>query len=473
MGTKEINEEERKILAEWYSDKSTLEDPKVRSSIPKNENGYIDDLNHPEIQKMLIFLNIKNPFNFIKWVNENQKDDNYRKKQEEDKQKILLYQTYEDIMETLDYWLDIKLEYKSLIALWTIGTYLHKCFPSYPYLFINAMKGSGKTRLLRIIKEMAYKGELIMSLTDAVLFRSDNNNTMCIDEFEGLGIKEKATLRELLNACYKKGTKVKRLRKSKSVEGEKQVLEEFELYRPLAIANISGMEEVLGDRCINVFLEKSIKFGKTALLENFDDFELLRSIKDNLNEKCVGWCSVGLSQNIYKDWNVHVKDIHYSTYTTNIHNPTHIHTDIHKAKFFNKILESKIVGRSLELFFPLFSIAFLIDEKIFLELLDFAIKTSKEKSKDEVAESKDVMLYQFISENHDIFCWYRIKDLTLMFKEFINADFREVERITTEWMGYALKRLSLITEKKRDRDGMKVMLDINKARNKTKMFRGE
>jgi hypothetical protein len=477
MENLEINEEERQVIAEWLSDKSTLDDSKVKASIPKNENGYIDNLNHPEVQKMLVFLNIKNPFNYIKWINENQMDDYYKQKQDDDKQKILLGQTYEDIIETLDYWLDIKPEYKSLIALWTIGTYLHKCFPSYPYLFINAMRGSGKTRLLRLIKEMAFKGELIMSLTEAVLFRSDNNQTMCIDEFEGLGIKEKATLRELLNSCYKKGTTVKRLRKSKTVEGEKQVLEEFELYRPLVMANISGMEEVLGDRCVNIFLEKSVDPSKTLLFENLSEFSLIRSIKTNFNEKCVSWCSVGLSQNIYKDWNLYVKsrsgNIHYPTHIHNLHNPTYLYTDLKQASFFNKIIETEIVGRSLELFFPIFCIAYLIDEKIFNEVLEFATKITKEKRKDEVAESKDVMLYQFISENHDVFYWYRIKDLTLQFKEFINADFREVEDINTEWMGHALKRLSLVTEKKRDREGMKVMLDIDKARNKSKMFRKE
>jgi len=37
------------------------------------------------------------------------------------------------------------------------------------------------------------------------------------------------------------------------------VIEEFAVYCPIAMANIRGMENVLGDRCISLILEKSSK----------------------------------------------------------------------------------------------------------------------------------------------------------------------------------------------------------------------
>src|SRR3989344_7161905 len=58
---------------------------------------------------------------------------------------------YQKIIDVLKYYSDLDDDYYSLISLWTMGTYLHKQFSSYSYLFFNAMKGSGKSRLLKMI----------------------------------------------------------------------------------------------------------------------------------------------------------------------------------------------------------------------------------------------------------------------------------------------------------------------------------
>ena len=54
-----------------------------------------------------------------------------------------LNQVYYNLVDILKEWLDLKLEYYPIIALWIIGTYCHKDFYTYPYLFLNATKGSG------------------------------------------------------------------------------------------------------------------------------------------------------------------------------------------------------------------------------------------------------------------------------------------------------------------------------------------
>jgi hypothetical protein len=117
---------------------------------------------------------------------------------------------YLNIIDMLKKYLDLKKEYYPLIAIWIIGTYFHREFYTYPYLFFNAMKGSGKTRLLKLIKVLSKDGDLIASLTEAVLFRT--KGTLCIDEFEKITRSGSENLRELLNSAYKKGTKVKRLK---------------------------------------------------------------------------------------------------------------------------------------------------------------------------------------------------------------------------------------------------------------------
>jgi len=69
------------------------------------------------------------------------------------------------------------------------------------------MKGSGKTRTLKLITDLSKDGEILLRPTEAVLFRT--RSTLGIDEAEGLTRKGMEEIRELLNGCYKKDLKLK------------------------------------------------------------------------------------------------------------------------------------------------------------------------------------------------------------------------------------------------------------------------
>jgi len=378
-----------------------------------------------------------------------------------------LKEAYLNIMDLLDYYMDMPDDQKNIITLWVIGTYFHKNFNAFPYLFINAMRGSGKTRLLKIITAVAKQGQLLNSLTDAVLFRTVG--TLGIDEFEGLGHKDKTSLRELLNSGYKKGTKVFRMKKKKSVDGEEQVVEAFEPYRPIVLANIWGMEEVLGDRCICVVLEKSLDSSKTKLIENFSDILHIKSTEMLLLEvsKC-SLCSVVSPENIYKQWNDYVKSIYTLTTLTTITTLNHTNYTKNNEELFNKINETEVDGRHLELFLPLFLIASEIEGPEILEkTLKYAKRISQDKKMEELTESKDVMLYTLVSKEEPG-KWKSVKALTSVFKLMIGE---ELEWLNSKWIGRALKRLNLVKEKRRVSDGIEVMLDIEKAKLKEKIFK--
>ncbi|KKK91466.1 hypothetical protein LCGC14_2712680 [marine sediment metagenome] len=64
------------------------------------------------------------------------------------------------IIKILKNYLDLREDYYPIVAIWIIGTYLHKQFQSFPYLFFNAMKGSGKTRTLGLISWLQKNGAL-------------------------------------------------------------------------------------------------------------------------------------------------------------------------------------------------------------------------------------------------------------------------------------------------------------------------
>jgi hypothetical protein len=379
-------------------------------------------------------------------------------------------------MKVLKKYCDLKEEYYSIIALWIIGTYIHNQFPTYPFLFFNAMKGSGKTRLLKLISHLSYNGTILVSMSEAVLFRTASNSTICIDEFENIGNKEKAALRELLNAAYKKGLKVKRAYKTKGKFREKMQVEEFDVYCPIALANIWGMESVLSDRCISLVLERSNNRNITLLMELFENDEDVKEAKLALVSVGSAGCnSVGSNlertHNVYVGWNDYIyKQQTLQTLLT-------LQSKQEQPTFYEKIVSSNLEGRYLELFFALFILA----EQC--NVLDYLVEISKKiiesKKEDDTLENNDVSLLKFLAELQDNIeigkegefvgineeTWLQIRRLTNLFKELTEWDW-----ISSEWIGRSLKRLDLVIEKKRKGKGREVRINFKKAKEKIKMF---
>jgi len=376
-----------------------------------------------------------------------------------------LRDAYFNIQELLKTYCDLKEDDYNIIALWIIGTYFHEQFETYPFLFLNAMKGSGKTRTLKLITKLSKDGEVQASLTEAVLFRT--KGTLGLDEFEGITRRGSENLRELLNTAYKKGTRIKRVKQIKTPEGTQYGIEEFDVYRPIVMANIWGMEEVLGDRCYYVILERSNNARITKLMEIYENEEIFQKTKELLFS--VVKCSVVTVGNVYKAWNLYVKshnidDIYITTLTRN-------YTKLHKLKsIFRKLYETQIDGRSLEITFPLLIIAMEIGDDIVEKTLKIIEEYAKKRRDEQFVESRDVSLIDFISQKVDDGNWIRISELTREFKEFIQSN---DEFINSKWMGRALKRLNLIKNKKRMSGGIHVILDIPKAQKNILMFKDE
>ena len=382
------------------------------------------------------------------------KDSNSDLSGEKERKQENLLGIYRTIIDILKYYVDMEEKYYSLISIWIIGTYFHNQFPTYPYLFFNAMKGSGKSRLLRLITYLSHEGCMLNSLTEAVLFRT--TGTLGIDEFEGLNRKGKENLTELLNSAYKKGIKVKRMRKAKTIAGEEQVVEEFDVYRPIALANISGMDSVLNDRCITIILNKSNNPAVTKKIEMFEADDNIHKVKNFPFEEC-SMCSV---YTVFKVYNTYINNIYTTTYNT--YNYTNY------TPFFNKIMESNIDGRNLEITLSLLILASFIGDEVFDELMETLKEIVEERKKDDVVENLDISLLNFLSEEIETTNFVSIKEVFNKFKTSI-----QIEDIwfNERWLGRALKRLGLVIEKKRLNFGMVVKLDYKKAQDKIIMFK--
>ena len=382
---------------------------------------------------------------------------------------------YYKIIEILEEYCDLPKEYYPILSLWILGTYTHKQFETFPELFINASKGSGKSRLLKVIAALSRKGKLMIDLREAVLFRTASLHTICIDEFEKVGHKDNATLRTLINAAYKKGMTVERMKKVYRDKEERQEVETFDLYTPLVMANIWGIEDVLSDRCIILTLEKSSNKSKTMLIEDFNNNLNIQEIKRTLNDIWCSLCSVVTEKNIINAWNVYVKDRYITTLTT-LTTLTTINTlttlNQENLSCFNRIAETGIDGRNLELFFPLFILAEIIGEDIFEEILKISKNIVGEKKLEEYTESKDISLIDFISHQESWRGkWQSIHEINNLFRLSNFEDQDEEKWINPRWMGRALKRSKLINQKRRVGKGIEVMLDIDKAKQLLSRFK--
>lgn len=381
---------------------------------------------------------------------------------EEDKEsKKDLLEVYRTIIDVLKEYCDINEKYYPLISLWIVGTYFQQDFPTYPYLFFNAMKGSGKSRTVRLITYLSKEGSMLNSLTEAVLFRT--TGTLGIDEFEGLTRKGNEALRELLNSAYKKGIKVKRMKKMRTLEGETQVVEEFNVYRPILMCNINGMDDVLGDRCVQIILERSANQKITKKMEIYDIDTRIQKIKVFPFEAC-RLCRVDVVSDMYIGWNTYI-DNNIDTNNTIPNNDTNSINE--NLKLYQKINETGINGRNLELAFPLFIMASWIDKEVLEEILNVFKDIIDEKRKEDAVESLDVSLIDFVSQELEN-QWIPIKQVFIKFSEFTQV---HEDWFNEKWMGRALKRLGLILDKKRMNYGRLVVLNISKAQEKIKMFK--
>jgi hypothetical protein len=376
-----------------------------------------------------------------------------------------LREIFFEIISIIEYYMDDTPENIMFYALWIIGTYFHDRFTSYPYLFLNAMRGSGKSRLLKLLAYLG-NGRYTSNITEPIIFRT--KGLICIDELESIGGKDKASLRELLNASYKKGMTIMRVIKKKSVGGDNMEIEEFECYRPVAMANIWGMDEVLSDRCITRVLEKSDNQIKTKLIEDFDKNKAVQNIKNRLFQCRVCMC---IDEKIQVHWNAFLYD-YYTNYTlptlttlTTYYTQLYTEKDI---KLYKKIIDTGIFGRNLELLFPIFLIAYEIGDDVLDSTLKIGVGLNDEKKATENQESKDVLVYEFISKQvHSLGHYISVKNLFTEFKLYAEID---EEWINLIWFGKALRRLNLIIDKRRIGRGIEVNLNVIKAKEKLKIF---
>ncbi|MFH8120177.1 MAG: hypothetical protein QXS37_05230 [Candidatus Aenigmatarchaeota archaeon] len=318
---------------------------------------------------------------------------------------------YEEIKQTIDKYID--LANTDFITLWIMGTYLFPIFKAYPYVYVTGIKQSGKTKLLYVTSLLAFNSIFSVNASLSSIFRLIQNGrcSLFIDETEKLSNPERAMeFRAILLQGYKQGGDVQRVEKNTR---DKYTVEFFDVYSPKMLANISGLEDVLEDRCIKIIMKRTTnkEIGDREIDETDRTWQELR---DKLYIFALeNWKKV---EQIYKTLNN----------------------------------ETNIKNREWELWHPILAIAKFLDENIYKEMINLAETKSKEKQIDNITETAEYLLVETLMElvrNHR---FYKVKEIKEEMKRKIDD---EPHWLSSKWVGNALKRLG-ITERRRVGSGV-------------------
>lgn len=138
------------------------------------------------------------------------------------------------------------------LALWTMNTYVSQVWDVVPYVSIGGPAGSGKTRVFELLKELIWRPLSASNMTAPSLFRTLHAQGGCLllDEAETLrsNSPEVERLLSILNSGYKKGSPAVRL------VGEGYETGKFDAFGPKALAAINGLPPALLSRCIRMHM---------------------------------------------------------------------------------------------------------------------------------------------------------------------------------------------------------------------------
>ena len=147
-----------------------------------------------------------------------------------------------------------------LIALWVILTHRYLTFDYTGYLFFHSPEPeSGKSRALEVLHTLVYNSSgLLVSPTEAVLFRTANDSTQLLDEVDSWSNRDE--LRSVLNQGYHIAGTVTRMEPIK--KGYRAV--KFPVFAPRALAGVGLhiLDRTTKDRTFSIEMVRQTKGEK-------------------------------------------------------------------------------------------------------------------------------------------------------------------------------------------------------------------
>lgn len=183
---------------------------------------------------------------------------------------------YYEVRAFVDKYVQLSDEFLSVVAVYTMMTWVYDQFRTIPYLRVTGLWGSGKSRLLTVAGSLCYKTMMTGgSISNAALFRSLDllSPTLVFDEAE-LGEKESVEMRQVLRQGYSAGTPVYRMEK---VDDGKMYVQTFDVFGPKIIASLARFQDIaLESRCLTGWMPPHMNSGRPIELNKEFKQEALR-----------------------------------------------------------------------------------------------------------------------------------------------------------------------------------------------------
>lgn len=153
---------------------------------------------------------------------------------------------YAELKAAYHTYLDLPGPVYGLLAAWCVGSYFAHAFESFPYLFLEGPKESGKSKTLQVLAYTCFNGGKVRHITAPALGDSieAQRGTVLIDQAEKIS---PFLVGDLADSYRKDGGK----RRVVDTERGRSLLE-FDLYGPKAFAAWKDIDPDLKDRCIHV-----------------------------------------------------------------------------------------------------------------------------------------------------------------------------------------------------------------------------
>ena len=292
---------------------------------------------------------------------------------------FIAYQLYKAIKQyLLDYIVFPSPLVPEVVTCWIIGSYVFTIFNYYPYIHIQAEKGSGKSLLMEVMREIAFNGEKVDSITSSVLFREIENNrpTFFLDEAERYRKQDNelySDLMQIFNSGFKHDGKVMR---STKIDGKDWTPKEYSVFSPKCFAGINNIHDVLKDRTIPIRLLRK-KAGDQVKRFRLDE---------------------NLKRHIYK-----IKQLNYGFGLRYVKTIQEIYND----GCLEDEIPVELSDREKDIWEPLFTIGKIIDKELDLRdeppivlesLKDYSILTSNKRKEEDLENNDTVKIVNILLE---------------------------------------------------------------------------
>ena len=162
----------------------------------------------------------------------------------------------------------------SLLGLWVMLSYSYRAWPAVPYLYLNGPPGSGKSRILEVLKRLVFRPISSSNTTAATVFHwlDIRGGTLLLDEAERLGGASQDTeqLMSILLSGYQKEMPALR------------VARRFDVFGLKALACIRGIHKPLLSRCICIDTVKAPKNADQIQRQVSEDAETWMCLRNAL-----------------------------------------------------------------------------------------------------------------------------------------------------------------------------------------------